>query len=62
MSESDWSLYYIKRERRDQMKKGKTENISENEKLKREIELLKAENAYLKKLKALIQEKENKRK
>lgn len=62
MSESDWSLYYMKRERRDQMKKEETENISENEKLKREIELLKAENAYLKKLKALIQGKENKRK
>ena len=60
MSEADWSLYYLKRERRDQMRKEKPTQLSELEKLKRENELLKAEIEYLKKLKALIQEKEKK--
>ena len=57
MSQDDWALYYLKREQRNQMRKSKPENLTEQEKLQQEIELLKAENAYLKKLHALIQEK-----
>ena len=57
-SEAEWALYYFKREQRDQMKKQKPEVLTETEKLKKEIDLLKAENAYLKKLHALIQEKD----
>ena len=56
MSQDDWALYYLKREQRNQMRKSKPENLTEQEKLQQEIELLKAENAYLKKLHALIQE------
>lgn len=40
------------------MRKEKPTQLSELEKLKKESELLKAEIVYLKKLKALIQEKE----
>lgn len=58
MSEDDWALYYSKREQRDQMRKSKPENLTDKEKLQQEIELLKAENAYLKKLQALIQQKD----
>ena len=59
MSEDEWALYYFKREQRDQMRKSNSETLTEKEKLQQEIELLKAENAYLKKLQALIQEKDS---
>ena len=58
MSEEEWALYHLKRERRD-MKKRQVEKVqTEAEKLQEELEFLRAENAYLKKLHALVQEKE----
>lgn len=58
-TEAQWALYYFKREQRDEMKKQNPEKLTETENLKKEIDLLKAENAYLKKLHALIQEKKS---
>ncbi|WP_409366941.1 helix-turn-helix domain-containing protein [Lysinibacillus sp. 38-6] len=58
MTENDWALYHKKRERRDMKKKSTTTTQNDTEKLQEELELLRAENAYLKKLHALIQEKE----
>lgn len=58
MSEAEWALYLFKRERRDMMKNKPTKQITDSQKLQEEIEYLRAENAYLKKLHALVQEKE----
>lgn len=58
MSDEDWALYYLKRERRDMKKKQPDKGMSDFEKLQEELEYLRAENAYLKKLHALVQEKE----
>jgi len=63
LSKENWSLYYLKREWRDQMKKEQSKELTKKEQsklkqLEQENELLKAENAYLKKLRALVQEKE----
>lgn len=60
MSEDDWSLYYLRREQRDHMKKDNSKEQTDLEKVKKENELLRAENAYLKKLRALVQEKKSK--
>lgn len=57
MSDEDWTLYYLKRERRDMRKKKTNNGSTEYEKLQEELEYLRAENAYLKKLHALVQEK-----
>ena len=58
MSEEDWALYHLNRERRDMKKKHPNRVQTETEKLQEELEYLRAENAYLKKLQALVQEKE----
>lgn len=58
MSNEDWALYHIKRERRNMKKKQSQEELTEVKKLQEELEYLKIENAYLKKLQALVQEKE----
>ncbi|MEK3978804.1 hypothetical protein MKY37_08040 [Psychrobacillus sp. FSL K6-2836] len=58
MSTEDWALYQLKRERRDMKKKQPNRVITDLEKLQEENELLRAENAYLKKLQALVQEKQ----
>ena len=57
MSEEEWALYYLKRERRDMKKKQPVPGKTDIEKLQEELEYLRAENAYLKKLEALVQEK-----
>jgi len=58
MSDEEWALYYLKRERRDEMSKKPEKEKSDYEKLQEELEYLRAENAYLKKLHALVQVKE----
>jgi transposase len=57
MSEEEWTLYYLKRERRDMKKKQPKQGMTDIGKLQEELEYLRAENAYLKKLDALVQEK-----
>jgi len=51
------TLYYLKRERRDMKKKQPKQGMTDIGKLQEELEYLRAENAYLKKLDALVQEK-----
>ena len=62
MSAEDRALYQLKRERRDMKKKQPNRVMTDLEKLQEENELLRAENAYLKKLRALVQEKQQTKK